>query len=143
MSGLSAWTSRDEIFHAHFHCFSEVDFINHHYLRSQKHVQMFFYHPWSFGHTDDNDARFRTKRKFGRANQVPDVLDENQFQLREIDLAQTFADEVGVEMTTVDRRDLHDRNILLCDRIGVVARRGIAVENRDAQFCLLIFRPTW
>ena len=62
-------------------------------------------------YTDDNDARFRTKRKFGRANQVPDVLDENQFHFREIDLAQTFADEVGVEMTTVDRRDLHDRHI--------------------------------
>ncbi len=58
-------------------------------------------------------------------------------------LLQTFADEVGVEVTAVDRRDLHDRHVLGRDRIGVVARGGVAVENRDADFVLhLLDQPS-
>ena len=63
------------------------------------------------------------------------------FSFAEVDLAQAFSDEIRVEMATVDRGDLHDRHILFCNRVGVVARRRIAVENRYADFDLLAFRP--
>ena len=58
------------------------------------------------------------------------------FQISEIDPAQALADEVGVEVTAVDGRDLHHRDVLFRDRVGVVARGRVPIENRDSDFVL-------
>ena len=94
---------------------------------------MFAHHPGTFRHAHYDNARFGTERKLRRTDQVPNVLDEDQLQISQLDLAQAFSDKIRVEMAAVDRCDLHHRHILFRNRIGIVARGRIAVEHRYAE----------
>ena len=97
---------------------------------------MFPYHVRAFRHADDDDARLGTEGKFGRANQIADIFDEDQPDLAEIDFPACLSDKVGVKMTPIDRGNLHDRNAILRDLFGVVARRRVAVEDGKADAIL-------
>ena len=99
---------------------------------------MFPDHILAFGDAYHDDARLRTKRKLGRTDQVADVLDKNQLQVRQIDLAQRFPNKVRVEMTAVDRGNLDNGHILFRDRIRVGARCCVAVKNCDSK---AVFQP--
>src|SRR5437764_8273354 len=90
---------------------------------------MFAHRPRTFCDADHYDARFGAQRKFGRTNQVSDVLNEDEFRFADVDLAQPFSDQICVEMTAVNRGDLHDGHAEFFDLIGVLAGRRVAVEN--------------
>src|SRR5215467_9187784 len=116
-------------FDAHAHSIRQVDLVDDHDLCPEEHVRMFAHHPRPFCHAHHHDTRFGTEREFGRTNQVPDVLNENEFGFADVDLAQTFSDQVCVEVAAVNRGDLHDRHPKFFNLISVLASRCVAIEN--------------
>src|ERR1700741_2197019 len=92
--------------HADPHRFGQINFVDHYQLSSQKHVRVFPYHIRTFGNAHHHDTRLRSKWELGWTNQVTDVLDEDQPQIIELRLSERFADQVRIQMTTIDRGDL-------------------------------------
>ena len=116
-------------FDAHAHSICQVDLVDDDDLCAEKHVRVFAHHPRPFCYADYYHARFGTQREFGRTNQVSDVLNEDEFRFADVDLAQPFSDQICVEMTAVNRGDLHNRYAEFFNLIGVLAGRCVAVEN--------------
>ena len=53
-------------------------------------------------------------------------------------LLERLPDQIGIQMTTVDRRDLNHWNALVRDQICICAGRSITIEHRDSK---AIFQP--
>ena len=92
-----------QIIDAHFHRRGKIYLVHDDKIRSKEHMRVFPDHVLAFRDAHHDDASLRPEREFGRADQVPDVLNENQFESLQIDLTQCFAHQVGVEMTAIDQ----------------------------------------
>ena len=101
-----------EIVYAHFHRIGEIDFIDYDNLRPRNMCGCFrTIHGPSVTLTTTTRA-FEPNGNSAGQIRFPMFSMKIIFKFSELDLAQAFADEIGVEMTTIDRRDLHDGNIL-------------------------------
>ena len=136
MSGFSLWTSCNKVVDTHFHRPGEIEFVDHDDLRSQEHVRMLADHPRPLRHADHHHAGLRTQRKFCRADQVADVLDENQFQSGILDRS-----AIEPPLPTRFASRWQPFTVAICttgnthfrDGIVVRARGCIAIEDRHAE----------
>ena len=67
----------------------------------------------------------------GRADQIADVLDEQQIDMVEVERMQRIVDHVGVEVTGLSRRDLDRGNAPAANALGVVLCFQVAFDHGD------------
>src|SRR5215475_14084551 len=90
----------------------------------------------AFGDAHDDNPGLGTKRKFGRTNEIPDVLYEDEPETSQLGSMKSLPNQICVRVAAVDRRNLNHRHTL-SDKVGIAACRGITIENSNTD---LIFK---
>lgn len=117
----------------------EVDFIEHYHIAIGEHGRVFIRFIVALGHTGNHDALVFSQDKSIRANQVADVLDEQQVGLFQRQTVQGVFDHVGVEVAAAGGINLNDGYAQFVDLIGIDTGGDISFDDGHLHFIFQAF----
>ena len=121
-----------KIIHAEIDIGRKVDLVDNEHIQTAINVGVFVGLVVAFGHGSDKDVGVRAKLESGRADEVADVLDDDQIQILERQLCQRHFDHVGIQMAIATGVDL-DCGHAGCDDFVCVNRDGGSVSFDHAK----------
>ena len=107
----------------------QVQFADDGDIRRLEHGRIFERLVFAFRHGQEHDAQVFAEVVGGGADEIPDVLDDEQVQARQIELLERAGYHLGFEMADGAGGDLHDRRAGFAQAAGVVVSGQVADDD--------------
>ena len=115
----------------------QVDLVDDHQLTRAEHQRIFECLVFAFSDGRDHHPMIFADAKLGGTDEIADVFDHEQIELRERQRRQRRSDHVRVEMTLAAEArvgiDLHERDVKHREALRVVVPLNVAFDDADAR----------
>src|SRR5258708_34528817 len=116
------------------HIGQQIELIQDQYLPRSEHLWIFSWLVISLSYAHDHHAQIFSQLPGCGTNQVADVLDDEQFDLRQLNFRERVEDHMRLQMARSPRVDLHRRRARRFNALCVSAVLDIALDHANAQF---------